>query len=250
MSTKYPLEDEFGDIIKKARLGSGLSVTDVARKTGVDEERLQRMEAYEIRPEPAQVAALAKVLNLSQAKLQAVANEQYVPDPVATTFGKLEVHVLVGQPGEANCYVLADHAKGQTALIDPGVETQRIQKVLDEVGYPLAAILLTHDHGDHTKSLDQFADRVQDTPLDYTTIATPGHSKDSQTYYFGDCAFVGDLLFAGSVGRALPETGWYSTHLDSVRKILVLPDSTVLFPGHGPATTVESERQNNPFIQD
>ena len=59
--------------------------------------------------------------------------------------------------------------------------------------------------------------------------------------------FVGDTLFAGSIGRSNP-AGLYQTHLDSVRhRVLALAPDTRLFPGHGPATTVHEERLHNPF---
>jgi glyoxylase-like metal-dependent hydrolase (beta-lactamase superfamily II) len=59
--------------------------------------------------------------------------------------------------------------------------------------------------------------------------------------------FVGDTLFAGSIGRSNP-AGLYQTHLESVRQhVLTLPADTRLFPGHGPATTVREELLHNPF---
>jgi glyoxylase-like metal-dependent hydrolase (beta-lactamase superfamily II) len=59
--------------------------------------------------------------------------------------------------------------------------------------------------------------------------------------------FVGDTLFAGSIGRSNPGT-LYRTHLDSVgQRVLTLPPAYRLLPGHGPATTVEEERRHNPF---
>jgi glyoxylase-like metal-dependent hydrolase (beta-lactamase superfamily II) len=59
--------------------------------------------------------------------------------------------------------------------------------------------------------------------------------------------FVGDTLFAGSIGRANPAS-LYPVHLESVRsRVLTLPMETVLLPGHGPATTVKEETEHNPF---
>ena len=62
--------------------------------------------------------------------------------------------------------------------------------------------------------------------------------------------FVGDTLFAGSIGRSSPHT-LYDTHLESVRtRVLKLPLDCVLLPGHGPATTVKEETEYNPFAVD
>jgi glyoxylase-like metal-dependent hydrolase (beta-lactamase superfamily II) len=78
---------------------------------------------------------------------------------------------------------------------------------------------------------------------------TPGHSAGSVTYVLGGRAFVGDLIFAGSVGRTDLPGGSMPALLRSVReKIFTLPDDTVLVPGHGPDTTVGRERRSNPFV--
>jgi glyoxylase-like metal-dependent hydrolase (beta-lactamase superfamily II) len=62
-------------------------------------------------------------------------------------------------------------------------------------------------------------------------------------------AFVGDLIFAGSIGRTDLPGGNHGQLIESVRKkIFPLPDDTVLFPGHGPATTVGEEKRSNPFF--
>ena len=62
-------------------------------------------------------------------------------------------------------------------------------------------------------------------------------------------AFVGDVLFSGSVGRTDLPGGDGSALLASIRReLLTLPDSTVVYSGHGPATTIGSERETNPFL--
>jgi glyoxylase-like metal-dependent hydrolase (beta-lactamase superfamily II) len=62
-------------------------------------------------------------------------------------------------------------------------------------------------------------------------------------------AFVGDTLFAGSIGRTDLPGGSAETLLTSIReKLLTLPDDTVIYPGHGPATTIGHERRHNPFL--
>jgi glyoxylase-like metal-dependent hydrolase (beta-lactamase superfamily II) len=63
-----------------------------------------------------------------------------------------------------------------------------------------------------------------------------------------EICFVGDTLFAGSIGRANPFS-LYPVHLDSVRRrVVTLPNDTILLPGHGPATTVAEELEHNPFV--
>jgi glyoxylase-like metal-dependent hydrolase (beta-lactamase superfamily II) len=88
--------------------------------------------------------------------------------------------------------------------------------------------------------------------LSFQVIHTPGHSPGSVTFYLREhgAAFDGDVLFAGGVGRAdLPGASW-ETLMESIRgAILALPDETVLYPGHGPTTTVGRERQSNPWLK-
>ncbi len=78
---------------------------------------------------------------------------------------------------------------------------------------------------------------------------TPGHSPGSVSLEVDRHLFCGDLVFAGSVGRTDLPGGDPRLLLGMIReKILSLPDSTILHPGHGPATTVGRERLTNPFL--
>ncbi len=102
---------------------------------------------------------------------------------------------------------------------------------------------------------------------------TPGHSPGSITLYMpaeispdsapqsqgkpaagsdrnAPLLFAGDTLFAGSIGRTDLWGGSYPQIIDSIReKLLVLPDRTIVLPGHGPATTIAAERESNPFLR-
>lgn len=78
---------------------------------------------------------------------------------------------------------------------------------------------------------------------------TPGHSPGGVTFVHPGHAFVGDCVFAGSVGRVDLPGGDAETLLSSIRdRILPLDDATILWPGHGPRTTVEREASSNPFL--
>jgi glyoxylase-like metal-dependent hydrolase (beta-lactamase superfamily II) len=78
----------------------------------------------------------------------------------------------------------------------------------------------------------------------------PGHSPGSLVFYTPGILIAGDTLFAGSVGRTdLPGCSEQAL-LENIRtKILTLPDDTVIYPGHGPTTTVGDERRSNPFLR-
>lgn len=84
---------------------------------------------------------------------------------------------------------------------------------------------------------------------EFRVAHTPGHTPGCVSYIMGKMAFVGDLIFAGSIGRTDLPGGDHEELIAAVKeKIFVLPDDTVLFPGHGPATTVGEEKRSNPFF--
>jgi len=83
-------------------------------------------------------------------------------------------------------------------------------------------------------------------------IHTPGHTEGGVCFvdHEHSCAFVGDTLFAGSIGRTDLPGGDTETLLSSIAQYLLpLPEETVVFPGHGPLTTIGEEQLNNPFLQ-
>jgi len=83
-------------------------------------------------------------------------------------------------------------------------------------------------------------------------IHTPGHTEGSACYYFSkeDVLISGDTLFLESVGRSDFPTGNSSQLIRSVKeKLFILPGNTIVYPGHGDATSIEYEKKNNPFCQ-
>jgi len=85
--------------------------------------------------------------------------------------------------------------------------------------------------------------------FEFTVRFTPGHSPGSVSFLGAGMIFGGDVLFSGSVGRTDLPGGDAGTLLASIQThFLSLPDSTVVYSGHGPATTVGVERLTNPFL--
>ena len=83
------------------------------------------------------------------------------------------------------------------------------------------------------------------------TLLTPGHTVGGGCFYFPEekIVFTGDTLFRESIGRSDFPGGNTLQLLRSVReKLMTLPDDTVVFPGHGPKTSIGHERKNNPFL--
>lgn len=82
-------------------------------------------------------------------------------------------------------------------------------------------------------------------------LHVPGHSPGSLVFYNQNagCAFVGDVLFRGSIGRTDLAKGNYHQLIDGIeKKLFTLSPDTVVYPGHGPQTTIGEEVKNNPFF--
>ena len=83
-------------------------------------------------------------------------------------------------------------------------------------------------------------------------LFTPGHAPGHVVFYCEEQGFVigGDVLFRGSIGRTDLPLGDHSTLLHSIRtQLFALPDEVIIYPGHGPHTTIGWEKKNNPFLQ-
>ncbi|MDR1552824.1 MAG: MBL fold metallo-hydrolase [Prevotellaceae bacterium] len=84
----------------------------------------------------------------------------------------------------------------------------------------------------------------------FKVIFTPGHTRGGICLYSEEnkLLFSGDTLFAGSIGRTDLPGGDYDVLMNSIKKLMLLPENTNVFCGHGPKTTIGYEKQKNPFI--
>jgi hydroxyacylglutathione hydrolase len=100
--------------------------------------------------------------------------------------------------------------------------------------------------------IDRFLEDGDQLPLGkghFRVLHTPGHSPGGISLIGHGMAFVGDALFAGSIGRTDLPGSSYETLLDSIhRKLLTLKKNTLIFPGHGEASTIGAEMRTNPFL--
>lgn len=154
--------------------------------------------------------------------------------------------VVVGKL-EENCYVVTINDK--TYLIDPGDESEKIEKYLKDK--KLVAILVTHHHLDHVGALEYFEKKYKlkhNTYVDdnFVIIKCPGHTKDSLTYYFKNlnCMFCGDFIFLNSIGRMDLPGGSVKNMKESLENIKKYDDEIILYPGHGDKTTLGQEKRH------
>ncbi|MFH1570798.1 MAG: MBL fold metallo-hydrolase [Gemmatimonadota bacterium] len=275
------IEDEFGDVVGKARRGQEISVADLARQVGMSVEDVERLEAYELVPGDDAIDRLARILGLHGRKLRAIAARRYFPlYPAGRPVPDLVVEMMaLGSDFQANGYLVGCAATGRGAVIDPGFEAEKILKTVEASGLEIVVILLTHGHGDHAGALSELCQAMEapalvgqaDLPLlgdlqtkiegtladgqeialgdqVLTARATPGHTPGSTCLVHPRVAFTGDALFAGSLGGTRRRTDYDGQRQAVERHILGLEERTVLYPGHGPATTVAEERASNPFF--
>lgn len=90
--------------------------------------------------------------------------------------------------------------------------------------------------------------RLRVGSLEFEVMHTPGHAPGLVVIHGHGIAFVGDLVFAGSIGRTDLPLSDAATMSTSLERVATLPDATVLYPGHGTVTTIARERATNPFL--
>jgi len=275
-----PLEDDLCDIIKKARTGLKLSVGYVARLTGLPGADITALERGDQLRDRAELRAIANALGLRLTALEDIVVEKWLPQPlpmmpgIETVQGEISGYAVKG-------YIV--HDGGEAVLIDTAYNAEMMIEILEARRLRLVGICLTHGHADHAEGIQKLVTRwpvpvylgaddltllhwkpsekqlaapehgrtISVGRLKIRCLATPGHTPGGICYRvempWGPVAFVGDTLFAGSIGRSNPAQ-LYHTHLESVRRhVLTLPEDCLLLPGHGPGTTVREEFDHNPF---
>jgi len=153
-----------------------------------------------------------------------------------------------------NTHCHADHAAGNK----PAIEATGAKLLIHETELPFLENLVAQGlmfgfRVDPSPEPDDFLkedDTVEFGSIALRVIETPGHSPGSITLYQSGCAFVGDVLFAGSIGRTDLPGGSYETLMQSIHaKLVPLGDETVIYSGHGPKTTIGAEKKYNPFLR-
>ncbi|MGV3771363.1 MAG: MBL fold metallo-hydrolase [Verrucomicrobiales bacterium] len=269
------LEDHVGDIARKAREAANVSASTAAQAAGLGEKEFAAFEETG-EGKGVQYQKLASAVGLSPAKFEKIA-KGWMPKPVDLGQWRELRQIQSKRSYVVNCYLIWDEVTREAALFDTGWDAAPIFKEIEENKLQLKHLFLTHTHEDHIAALQQIREKFpkvrlhsssKNAPPDQRNKAndfihlgslrisnreTPGHAEDGVTYNVGNfpedapgIAIVGDCIFAGSMGR-----GFQSADLlkQSVRdKIFTLPSDSLLCPGHGPLTTIQEEKENNPFF--
>lgn len=275
MSSGPVIEDNFEDVLSKAMRGLGMDVEALAAQAGVRPDALRRLLSG--RFEEGAVREVAGELNLNDECLVGLAKRGESPavDPPDGVVMNTNPFPVPGyEEMTVNSYSLAPPGQSEEgALIDAGASYESIVRAR---GQPIGSrwkLFLTHTHADHIPNFDELSrlasksyspadepykdaepvqpgDFFEIGPWQLKAVETPGHSPGGMSYLLKGAAtpvvFVGDALFCYSIGKVDKS---YETALNVIRdRILSLPGSTIICPGHGPLTTVEFEKKHNPFF--
>ncbi|HEY5953402.1 MAG TPA: MBL fold metallo-hydrolase [Terrimicrobiaceae bacterium] len=268
---KIPLEDNYTDILSKARRGLGLDVGTLSTRAGLSAALTNQILGGSF-DEPG-VRALAAALDLHPDRLAAIGRTDYRPAELPLMEGLSQFNTPF-EDMTVNSYLVWDPGSRKGVAFDTGADCDGMLEAIEAHGLKLELILLTHSHGDHILELDRLKERTraqawinerepvdgartfavghkfQVGALEIETRSTWGHSPGGVTYVVRGLArtvaIVGDAMFAGSMGGGGVS---YRDALETNRKnILSLPGETVLCPGHGPLTTVGEQKKVNPFF--
>jgi len=280
---RLPLEDTFGDILRKAMRGTGIGGAQLSSASGVSAAAIEQWLRDDGAASDEEARALARVLHLDGPKLTDSAAQRWYPPTIERPDIRRhaqESTVL------SNGYVFFLKDSRRAALVDPAGIPQKLLRILRDGDYDLQYILITHKHDDHCDAASDVARAYPNAQivmhkLDVHAIGslanrallvrdgetlpfgrngsairmlhTPGHTDGSSCFLFQEpgrgSLFSGDTLFAASVGGAYGDASTYDDILNSIRnKLLTLPGDTVVMPGHGPPTTIALEKEHNPFF--
>ena len=272
-----PIEDTFADIISKAQAGHHISLTELSERSGVSTQQIQALKSGVLDEQV--LVAVAPHLHLHTSSLLKIAANQYAPNARAARNVRRFATPFAMATGErltVNAYLYFDRHSKDAIVVDTGTDAEKLFAFIRSEALNVRGILLTHTHLDHISVLESL--RELDThpnvyvsaqePVEGAEWFTPeatlhlgslvvvaretsGHTAGGSSFILKEggaepVAFVGDALFAGSVGGA---PGRMSGALHLIRQhILSLPADTLVCPGHGPLTTVGYERSHNPFL--
>ena len=152
-----------------------------------------------------------------------------------------------------NTHGHADHIAGNQRIMEETGAKLLIhyleEPYLSDPSLNLSAYLGVEITSPSADRLLKEGEKINLDSLEFKVLHTPGHSPGHISLVSGEHAFVGDVIFKGSVGRTDFPGSSGPELIQSIRtKIYSLPDQTVLYPGHGPTSLVGIEKSSNPFV--
>ncbi|MDD3982195.1 MAG: MBL fold metallo-hydrolase [Spirochaetia bacterium] len=172
--------------------------------------------------------------------------------------------------GFSNGYVICNEESMEALVVDPGEVTTTMIDQIESKAYTLKAILITHSHIHHCRGLktlmriyhpDVYASNAklfnlvckkvqdqqdfQEASFPIRAIAVPGHSQDSIVYDIDGCLFTGDAFHAGIIGKTTSAFNAKALFERLKSKLESYPDDSLVFPGHGPPSTLGTEKKFN-----
>jgi len=272
--SRIPLEDNFTDVIGKAQRGLGVTDAQLAARADVSPADLAAVQGGQAIDDV--IRRVARHLRLSPDALVALAHQAWYPEQALFPRGFAMFNTPYGDM-TVNSYLVWDARSRVAAAFDTGASCTAMLDVIHAENLTLRYVFLTHTHEDHVADLPRLAAETRAEvwssewePAEFPgakvfkesahfhlgdeiaikTILTSGHSPGLTTYYVTGLswplAIVGDALFASSMGGSA--THFQEQYRNNFDKILTLPRSTVLAPGHGPLTTLAQEKKHNPFL--
>ena len=149
-------------------------------------------------------------------------------------------------PLATNCYLI--ESAGRAILVDPAEDSPALRTFVGE--RTIDWIVNTHGHVDHIAgdwAYPGVSVRIHSADAPFLDAARPSHPPLGPPLEEG-VLIVGDLLFAGSIGRTDLPGGSMAQIVASLERIVRLPGDYTVYPGHGEETTLERERARNPFL--
>jgi len=255
------LYDTTADVIRKALRGLDMAPSQAAALCGLPEREVLSASRGPVSGEI--LETLAPALGLDGKALAGLPDYQ----PPSVDLDEIDRFELPFDDETVNAWML-DSSRVGNLLFDAGCSgSDELRWRLEGMGIRFLHALITHSHQDHAGGFEaiphmllslkgpktlQSGDQLRYDLLSVRVIALPGHCVGALGYLVDGLSVpvcvTGDALFAGSIGGCAPGEP-YRQALESLRKeVMTLPEETLLLPGHGPATTVGSERKSNPFL--
>jgi hydroxyacylglutathione hydrolase len=181
---------------------------------------------------------------------------------------KLFFHFSVD--GFSNTYLLGPEGGGEAVIFDPGTFDVHLLELIEKNGFYIKHIFITHSHESHIRGLrtmlkvyeatiyagtasvlgfecqvPESGQIIQAGNYSIEAIEVRGHSSDSLVFKCDNMLFTGDVLSAGNIGETADEFLHKQLRDEISNKLLILEDNHFIFPGHGPPTTLNAEKQYN-----